>query len=352
MYFALFVIVVISSSVNSLQLECEFKQSFTSYWGMEYSCVLKNLVTSITDKKVESVIGTHSSGKSNNDVVKVFAEHQNCPVLPTNLGAFFPNLKILYIMKSNVTAINIGDLDGLDKLITFDVSFNPITTIPKDFFKGHSHIKKISFYECQLTLIEPGALDHLDDLDEGHFQYNPCINFRGDQKHLIQNLMKFVTKCDGSMKISTTPIMNIDSDEDIFIYNSEEKLDLASQNDKNDKKCEPQIIEKQCDPKVITKTEIVEKKCDPCEKCEICKPMTIEKACEPKLIQNTKFIEKCSESKSQPEPELSFLQRHTYLINFVLISIIAVLIVLIWMSGRNQPFTYASNRGDELRVDF
>lgn len=97
-------------------------------------------------------------------------------------------------MKSNVSQLNNDDLNGLTKLKLFDVSYNPITRLTRDFFKGHSSIETISFYDCKLSVIEAGALDPLVNLKEGHFQYNHCIDYRGDAEGLIPELKRKIKR--------------------------------------------------------------------------------------------------------------------------------------------------------------
>lgn len=132
----------------------------------------------------------HIDGKGDDDVAKVLVEHQYCQYLPINLGAHFKNLEILYVMKSNVTRLAHGDLDGLTKLRIFDVSYNPIRRLHKDYFKGHATIEIISFYDCELSFIEKGALEPLVNLKEGHFQLNECIDYRGDDLSLLPDMME------------------------------------------------------------------------------------------------------------------------------------------------------------------
>lgn len=146
----------------------------------------------MSDRTITEIKGTHLEGKTNDDVEKVLIEHQLCPYLPTNLGKQFKNLDILYVMKSNVSHLTKDDLTGLKKLRIFDVSYNPIQRLEKDFFKGHGSLEIISFYDCAISFIEKGALDPLTNLKEGHFQFNVCIDYRGDDESLLPDLMREV----------------------------------------------------------------------------------------------------------------------------------------------------------------
>lgn len=115
--------------------------------------------------------------------MKIYIKKQFCPYLPLKAGKFFKNLEILYVMNSNVQHLLNGDLDGLDKLIAFDVSHNPIEQLGRDFFKGHGTIQKISFFDCHLKIIDAEALSPLVNLKEATFQYNVCLDFRGNDNH-------------------------------------------------------------------------------------------------------------------------------------------------------------------------
>ena len=187
-FFSLLLIALISKS-SAITLNCEFKDH-SSYWGTEYACVVHNLTTTETNRTITVINGTHMEGKTNDDVIKVMIQHQECPLLPINLGEHFKNLKILYVMKSHVRELTNKDLDGLTKLKIFDVSYNPIRILTKDFFVGHETIEIVSFFSCSLVYIENGTLEVLTNLKEGHFQYNECVDFRGDDKMLLPMLIE------------------------------------------------------------------------------------------------------------------------------------------------------------------
>lgn len=161
------------------------------------------------------VRGSHEPGMTNADVKKVLIVDQFCPYLPINLGSHFKNLEVLYVMKSNVTHLTNDDLTGL-KLKIFDVSYNPIKRLHKDYFKGQNSIEIISFYDCKLNYVEKGVLDPLVSLKEGHFQFNECVDYRGDDEGLLGDLRQKLAFCDPKHKPSS------ESHEDVFDYGSVE----------------------------------------------------------------------------------------------------------------------------------
>lgn len=172
--------------------------------------------------------GEHLVGKGNDDVLKVFIEYQYCPYLPINLGAHFKNLEILYIMKSTVSHLTHEDLNGLTKLRIFDVSHNPVKRLHKNYFKGHSSLEIISFYDCRLSFIEKGALEPLVNLKEGHFQFNVCIDYRGEEVSMLADMMEEIkANCEDpnrkDFSHTTAETSNYDDVYDYDFTKSEEK---------------------------------------------------------------------------------------------------------------------------------
>lgn len=160
-------------------MNCNF-QDYQTVYGVEYTCVARTLQTSLRNRTITEVIGVHAINKKNSDVRKFLIQHQSCPYLPLNIGKFFPNLEIFYAMKSNVQQIITGDLDGLEFLKIFDVSYNPVEQIPTDFFSNHASIKVISFYDSHIKKVERAALNQLVNIERMHFENNVCVNQRFD----------------------------------------------------------------------------------------------------------------------------------------------------------------------------
>jgi hypothetical protein len=213
-------IIISSHHVKAITLNCEFKM-LNTYLGTHYACVADNLRTTLTDRERTAINGTHESGKSHNDVLKFYVKKQNCPFLPLNVGGFFKNLEIYYVMNSHVKHIMTGDLDGLDKLTAFDVSHNPVEQLGHDFFKDHPTIRKISFFDCHLKIIDPEALTPLKNLETAAFQYNVCIDYQFTRRSgdSMSGLKNRISKChtntygdqiynqlDGSTPNQTTPM--------------------------------------------------------------------------------------------------------------------------------------------------
>lgn len=185
---------ILSQNVDAITLNCEFKM-LNTYLGEHYACVADNFKTTLADREVTEINGTHTNGRSHNDVKKLYIKKQHCPYLPLNVGSFFKNLEIYYVMNSHVKHLLTGDLDGLDKLKAFDVSHNPVEQLGRDFFKGHATIEKVSFFDCHLKIVDPEALSPLRNLKIASFQYNVCVDIRGESYTMSTLKTKIREKC-------------------------------------------------------------------------------------------------------------------------------------------------------------
>lgn len=187
--------ILILQTIDAIDLNCEFK-TLNPFWEVQYSCTPKNLRTTFRDRNIVAVNGVHVSGKSNKGVIKLYIYKQFCPYLPLKIGNYFPNLEILDAGNTKLKHLLDGDLDGLTKLKRFDVSWNPIEKLSRDFFKGHETIEFVSFFYCHLKVIDPQALEPLTNLQEAHFGDNICITYHSTDTFEIQGLnMEIRDKC-------------------------------------------------------------------------------------------------------------------------------------------------------------
>jgi hypothetical protein len=199
----------------AITIECEFKDSYT-FFDTFYACEVKRLSTTFDNRTITQANGIHEQGKSHSEVEMFFTSKQNCPYLPLNVGAIFPNLKIYFVRNSNVQHLMVGDLKGMKNLEIFDVSYNPIDQISTDFFVGFEHIKKISFYDCHLKKINRGSFDTLKNLEGLYFDLNPCVSMRSEDKLRMSVAVKILyDKCDGADHTDRQHSLSVLSDEKI-----------------------------------------------------------------------------------------------------------------------------------------
>lgn len=140
------------------------------------------------------IVGSHFYRNTNADVERLFIEKQFCPFLPTGLGNFFENLLILFIAESNVQHLQKGDLDGLKKLKTLDLSRNPIDYLTADVFEGQESLTRVVFWGCHLRFIDPASLNPLVNLKEAIFDENVCVDSRCEKKTCMDDMKNIFTE--------------------------------------------------------------------------------------------------------------------------------------------------------------
>lgn len=311
-----FLLVIDAQLITGTIVKCQFKHH-RSLWGFEYGCVADSFETFENDRTVTEIQGVHEDGLTNEDVELFLVEGSKLPFLPINVGYFFKNLKTFYVMKSGVTNLTNEDLKGLDKLHILDVSHNPIERIEKGFFDGKSTLNIISFFECALKFVDSEALDPLVNLHEAHFQYNHCVDYRGDAKHLIPILKSHLKNCDGTEKVNISLVfpkkVEIEEDEDYKI--SEDEI-------RSIREIYLKMMETQCGMWSSTK------------------PPTVSIASAAPSANHINFVER--------ERELSYVQRNANSIIFVMLCIVTFLVVVVVIQRKNgRLFNQSMRLGDD-----
>ncbi|KAG5683947.1 hypothetical protein PVAND_013203 [Polypedilum vanderplanki] len=195
------ILILFINNSYTFELNCNFSSDSIVTIKSLYTCTAYNLHATHEDQTVSKVNGIHQNGKSFSDVKIFYAKFQNCEYFPRGLDKFFPNLEGIFIQKSNIQHLLPGDLDGLNKLKTFDVEQNPIHELTVDFFKGKETIETVSFRNCHLRKVENGALDMLKNLKKADFFYNKCITTRIGYSYVYGSMSGYLAdlydKCDG-----------------------------------------------------------------------------------------------------------------------------------------------------------
>jgi hypothetical protein len=189
-------LLLLLQSSHQFTLFCNFS-THSNYIDVFYTCTGTNVLTFYEDRTVTEIVGDHIEGRTNNDVTQFFVKFQNCHYMPLGLDKFFPNLESVYIMKSNLQHLLLGDLDGLNKLRALDVSHNPVEELSADFFKGHDKIESLSFFDSHIKKVERGAFDMLKNLEFIDFDYNQCYSEKIRGYEMQSSVPDLYDKCDG-----------------------------------------------------------------------------------------------------------------------------------------------------------
>lgn len=168
----------------------DFKCNFEVSKCGRYTC---KIYEPTDDAKLEK-IGQHLEGKTNDDVTKLLISNATCPTLPSKIGEIYKNIEELKIVNSGLTVLRSEDLAGLNKLEKFKSSDNPITHIPKDFFLGHSTLKKISFHNSKIESFYSEMFNQLLNLEKADFSGNTCVDLCAHNNEELITLKENMTK--------------------------------------------------------------------------------------------------------------------------------------------------------------
>ncbi|CRK98630.1 CLUMA_CG012032, isoform B [Clunio marinus] len=157
--FWFFMATFLMNSMESVKLHCSYELYKGWYFSKVGTCRPQKFRTTFEDKNVSLVNNLYESF----DIVQFYGEKQSCPYFPVNLGSHFPKLQTLLIRNSNLQFLFSNDLDGLNNLMSFDVSYNPIEYLGANLFKGKTKLKDIWCQGCHLRFIDHNFFDTLPD---------------------------------------------------------------------------------------------------------------------------------------------------------------------------------------------
>lgn len=169
--FIIFFFVTISDCII---LDCSFDSSTVSTVGTSYHCDAK--VRPGTTESLEQVNGVHLPNKTTADVTSLWVRYQVVTEIPGNLSIFFPIIKAIYLLGTNLRPVRANDLKPFPNLIFFGSASNRQGTLDADLFKFTPKLRGINFYNTSLEHVGENLLKNLLDLQEAGFQKNPCID--------------------------------------------------------------------------------------------------------------------------------------------------------------------------------
>lgn len=183
-------LVTILAPSQGIEIRCVFKNRDFSTVGIIYTCDGFELSFKNIPYLLESVEGTHLSGKSNLDVEGLYvgADATGCPHLPWNLEKHFPNLKAIRWWSQNVKSITACDLRLFPKLEFLSLWSNKIESLEKNLFRYTPEISFIQFGNNQVMKVGKDLLENLNHLTYAGFSNNPCINTNATTPQQIQDL--------------------------------------------------------------------------------------------------------------------------------------------------------------------
>lgn len=189
---------IYSRVTNAFELKCEFTNS-KDY----YCCEAQNLMIDQPHTIMTSVSGNHLLDLRNADVTYLSIFEQKVKFLPINFAKYFPNLKRIQVMNSNLEYITANDFLGLTHLTNINMGFNKLKELPCGVFNANRKLVQLHFENNHLTKIGADVFKPLTLLKNVHFRNNECITRDVNDSRDVPALLDEITrKCSISCEIS------------------------------------------------------------------------------------------------------------------------------------------------------
>lgn len=161
--------------VEAIQFDCNFAMivPWKSVIPTRYACTAR--VINSSSESLESVTGSHETGKSNEDVKYLFIIDQFLKNFPGGIVDFFKNVDALDIRQSALISISANDLRPFPSLLYLDLHGNELTSIDEDLFKYTPNLKLVSLFRNQIRHIGRNFVNNLNSLVVLYPHRNPCI---------------------------------------------------------------------------------------------------------------------------------------------------------------------------------
>jgi hypothetical protein len=182
----------------SINIECDYGIFDSSHaYGDKYRCLVKNDIKIILpeDVYIESVIGTHNGGKTNDNDIHFHISSKSVQYFPRGMEKFFKNLKGIVIWHTQLKEIHQEDLKPYRNLNNLYLSGNDIEIIEDGLFDYNPDIEVIIFENTKLFHISPTVFNNLTKLITLFFNGNVCtkllsIRDRATTSNVISGVKK------------------------------------------------------------------------------------------------------------------------------------------------------------------
>ncbi|KAL7024191.1 hypothetical protein ACKWTF_012939 [Chironomus riparius] len=221
---------------TSVEISCSYSvQNYYILWKI-YSCVISTVTSS--ENEFADIVGTHTTGKTHNDVLGLYGTTGNIEKFPKGLERF-RNLKVVYLYNGQIKELRSDDLQYLPELVELYFDNNKIEVIEDGTFKFNLKLVAISFKNNRVYHISANVFDHLTSLTYLWLNGNICPNSvaRNDRNGVLSLIATAKSSCQSpafvrlekklksSSKVAVPTGKCIDSNE-IFANFSTKLLDL------------------------------------------------------------------------------------------------------------------------------
>lgn len=176
---SLLILIISISAVKSAQLHCEFG----IHSNKLYTCNGdESFTTDDEDSSISKIVGSHLSGKSNDNVKQLIIENATVHYFPNHLSSFFPYLESIVIKNCEMKYLRKSAFIGLEHLKVLNLSRNEIEMIGPEMFEENNKLEVLDFGYNQIGSLTEDILS-MASLKAAKFNDNFCINMIFDLEH-------------------------------------------------------------------------------------------------------------------------------------------------------------------------
>ncbi|KAG5667379.1 hypothetical protein PVAND_015361 [Polypedilum vanderplanki] len=179
--FCLYFLIVFSviEFARPFALHCQFGVNDLRNLGSVYRCLANNVVAS-SGNAVTSVVGTHQTERTHDDVkVLLIQNSHDLRIFPRNVRIFFPNIIGISLTQTSIKTLNGDELNEYGaQLIWFGIVLSHVVEVPSNFFLHTPNVVNVWFSNNQIERVGNDLLTPLNknELKIVDFILNRCIN--------------------------------------------------------------------------------------------------------------------------------------------------------------------------------
>lgn len=202
--------VAISVAVQSsgIKIDCFFDNELLfDELKVSYSCTVKELLTTATDRNVSEISGAHIPNHANSDITQLYIIKQNMEYFPRGFTNFFEKIVAIHAGTNRLKYLEKSDLKEFANIRYLYLYSNLLEVLSSDLFQNNEALEYISFYNNRLKHIGSKVLLPLKKLRTAYFNKNICIDKQAASEQGISELrLEIAQQCSD---ITDEDLMNI-----------------------------------------------------------------------------------------------------------------------------------------------
>jgi hypothetical protein len=210
MRFRLYFVLILSlTSIQAIIIDCLYDyELFFDDMKLAYTCTVRHLTSNRSSHVVKDVIGNHSQGKNNSDVVQLYIFQQKMNVFPQGLTDFFENIEAIHAGMNELKYLEQNDMKSFVNLRFLYLYSNLLESLQSDVFLYNTELEYVSFYNNTLDRIGSKILKPLTKLNTAYFNKNICIDKQAvhSKKEVAEIKLEIAERCSD---ITDEDLMNV-----------------------------------------------------------------------------------------------------------------------------------------------